>query len=220
MAERTDNGERLFAQLRTHLQEADDGGLRAFLAELHAADVADCLEQVAPEERSRVLFLLPPRTCADAREVTADGETRRRKRTDSGRDEDLRHGQHAGSSRHRGQSADRSQDVALRNREPERAVEERARRTVIVDREGELSAERSALSEDGQHAYRDARLLYREGWILILGLVVFGSVGLGFLWGAVPRGWSGVVRIAALIGVVLVLGGLVAPWITRTLNRR
>ena len=77
-----------------------------------------------------------------------------------------------------------------------------------------------ALSEDGQHAYRDARLLYREGWILILGLVVFGSVGLGFLWGAVPRGWSGVVRIAALVGVVLVLGGLVAPWITRTLNRR
>ena len=66
MAERTDNGERLFAQLRAHLHEADNGGLRAFLAELHAADVADCLEQVAPEERSRVLFLLPPRTCAEA----------------------------------------------------------------------------------------------------------------------------------------------------------
>ena len=77
-----------------------------------------------------------------------------------------------------------------------------------------------ALADDNEHAYRDARLLFRQGWILIVGLVVFGSVGLGFLWGALPRGWDGVLRFGVLVGVVLVLGGLVAPTITRALNRR
>jgi len=77
-----------------------------------------------------------------------------------------------------------------------------------------------ALADDHRHAYRDARLLFREGWILVVGLVVFGSVGLGFLWGAMPRGWSGVLRFVVLVGVVIVLGGLVAPGITRALNRR
>ncbi len=77
-----------------------------------------------------------------------------------------------------------------------------------------------ALAEDGEHAYRDARLLFRQGWILVLGLVVFGTVGLGFLLGAVPRGWSGLLRIALLVLVVLVIVGLVAPRITRTLFRR
>jgi len=77
-----------------------------------------------------------------------------------------------------------------------------------------------ALADDNEHAYRDARLLFREGWILALGLVIFGSVGLGFLWGAMPRGWAGVLRFGVLVGVVLLLGGLVAPMITRALNRR
>ena len=77
-----------------------------------------------------------------------------------------------------------------------------------------------ALEDDGLHARRDARLLFREGWILIVGLVVFGSVGLGFLWGAMPRGAGGVLRFALLIGVVAVLGGVVAPLITKALNRR
>ena len=77
-----------------------------------------------------------------------------------------------------------------------------------------------ALAEDGEHAYRDARLLFREGWILIVGLVVFGTLGAGFLWGAVPRGWGGLARIGILIGVVLLLGGLAAPRITRALFRR
>ena len=77
-----------------------------------------------------------------------------------------------------------------------------------------------ALADDHQHAYPDARLLFREGWILILGLVVFGSVGLGFLWGAMPRGWGGIARFVLLIGVVALLGGVVAPAITRALNRR
>ncbi len=76
------------------------------------------------------------------------------------------------------------------------------------------------LAPDGEYAERDARVLFREGWILILGLLTFGSVGLAFLWGAVPRGWRGVGRLAMLAGLVLLIGGVVAPGITRALNRR
>ena len=76
-----------------------------------------------------------------------------------------------------------------------------------------------ALEPDGQHAHRDLRLLFREGWILVVGLVVFGSAALAFLWGAMPRGWAGVLRLAGLVAVILVVGGLVGPWITRSLRR-
>lgn len=77
-----------------------------------------------------------------------------------------------------------------------------------------------ALDEDGAHAHRDARLFFREGWILILGLVVFGIAGAAFLLDALPKGWRGALRLALLVGVVLVLGGVVAPRITRALGRR
>ena len=77
-----------------------------------------------------------------------------------------------------------------------------------------------ALSDDHEHAYRDARLLFREGWILIVGLVVFGSVGGAFLWGAMPRGWLGAVRLLALVLIVLAIGGVVGPLITRALYRK
>ena len=77
-----------------------------------------------------------------------------------------------------------------------------------------------ALADDGQHAYRDARLLFREGWILLLGLVVFGSAVGAFLWGALPRGGRGILRFVLLIGVVLLAGGIVAPLVTRALHRR
>jgi len=77
-----------------------------------------------------------------------------------------------------------------------------------------------ALAEDGRHAYRDARLLFREGWILIVGLVVFGTVGGAFVLGAMPRGWAGVLRLGGLVLAILILGGIVAPTITRALRRR
>ncbi len=77
-----------------------------------------------------------------------------------------------------------------------------------------------ALAEDGEHAYRDRRLLFREGWILILGLVIFGSIGLAFLLDAVPDGWHGMLRLVSLLVLVLLVGGFVAPRITRALNRR
>ncbi len=77
-----------------------------------------------------------------------------------------------------------------------------------------------ALEDDLRHAHRDLRLFFREGWILAVGLLAFGSVGLAFLWGAMPRGWRGFGRLAALVLVLVLLGGFVGPWITRTLNRR
>jgi magnesium transporter len=60
------NNDEILQRLRALLDSQDEGPLRAFLADLHAADVADCLEQVEPEERSRIFFLLPPRTTAEA----------------------------------------------------------------------------------------------------------------------------------------------------------
>ena len=77
-----------------------------------------------------------------------------------------------------------------------------------------------ALADDHAHAYRDARLLFREGWILVVGMLVFGSVGLAFLWGAMPRGWKGIGRFAVLVAAVLLIGGVVGPLITRALYRR
>jgi len=74
--------------------------------------------------------------------------------------------------------------------------------------------------EDGLHARRDLRLLFREGWILVVGMVAFGTVGLAFLWGGLPRGWGGVLRLAATVALVLVVGGFVAPMVTRALTRR
>lgn len=66
MSQASGIGDGLFDQLRALLDRGDDEVLRAFLADLHSADVADCLEQVEPEERSRLFFLLPPRTTAEA----------------------------------------------------------------------------------------------------------------------------------------------------------
>jgi hypothetical protein len=76
------------------------------------------------------------------------------------------------------------------------------------------------LEEDGAHARRDLRLFFREGWILVVGLVAFGSAGAAFLWGALPRGWGGLARFLLMVLVLLLCGGLVGPHVARTLNRR
>jgi hypothetical protein len=76
------------------------------------------------------------------------------------------------------------------------------------------------LEDDGVHARRDLRLLFREGWILAVGLVSFGAAVLGLFWWSFPRGVAGILRFALVIVVVLVAGGLVAPIVTRALNRR
>jgi hypothetical protein len=76
------------------------------------------------------------------------------------------------------------------------------------------------LEDDLVTARRDLRMVFREGWILILGLVCFGAVGLGLLFHGFPRGGAGLLRFAVLVGAVLLAGGLVAPRITRALHAR
>jgi hypothetical protein len=76
------------------------------------------------------------------------------------------------------------------------------------------------LEDDGVTAHSDARLMFKEGWMLIAGLVCFGAAVLGLFYFTFPRGSAGWMRFAVLIGVVLVAGGVVGPMVTRTLNRR
>ena len=77
-----------------------------------------------------------------------------------------------------------------------------------------------ALDEDGETAFRDGRIFFRDSWVLLLGLVCFGAAGVGLFWFAMPSGGAAVVRLIVTIGVVLLAGGLIAPIMTRALNRR
>jgi hypothetical protein len=76
------------------------------------------------------------------------------------------------------------------------------------------------LEDDHRHARRDLRLFFREAWVLVAGLVIFGSSAVLLFWSTFPRGWSGVVRGAVLVVVMVFIGGLVAPLVTRALHRR
>ncbi len=66
MADRSDESGQLARDLQHLLVVGDDNALSAFFNDLHAADVADCLETIEPENRSRIMFLLPPRKWAEA----------------------------------------------------------------------------------------------------------------------------------------------------------
>ena len=74
-------------------------------------------------------------------------------------------------------------------------------------------------AEDG-FARRDLRLLFREGWILAVCLVVFGALGAMFVLGAMPRGWAGAARVLVLVSVVGAAARVAGPLITRALRRR
>ena len=76
------------------------------------------------------------------------------------------------------------------------------------------------LEPDGEHARRDLRLFFREGWILIVGMAVFGGIALLTFWSVFPSGLSGVLRFAGLVLVVLLVGGVVGPIVTRALMRK
>jgi hypothetical protein len=73
--------------------------------------------------------------------------------------------------------------------------------------------------EDGRHARRDLRLFFREGWILVLCLFVFGALGAAFLFGAMPRGLGGFMRVLVLVASVWLAAGVAGPRITRALKR-
>jgi hypothetical protein len=74
-------------------------------------------------------------------------------------------------------------------------------------------------TEDGRHARRDLRLFFREGWILVACLIAFGAVGAAFVLSAMPRGWSGVLRLVTLVAVVGLAAGVAGPMITKALRR-
>ena len=77
-----------------------------------------------------------------------------------------------------------------------------------------------ALADDHQHAYRDTRLLFREGWILMLGMLIFGAFGALFIFRGLPPGLGGIARLLGLLAILLLVGGYVGPLITRALNKR
>jgi hypothetical protein len=72
---------------------------------------------------------------------------------------------------------------------------------------------------DGRHARRDLRFFFREGWILLLCLVVFGALGALFLLGALPRGTRGFARLAVLLALLWAAAAMAGPRITRALRR-
>ena len=76
------------------------------------------------------------------------------------------------------------------------------------------------LDEDGLHARRDLRVLARDGWVLVIGLILFGAAGFFLFWDSFPRGWRGVGRFGLLLLLVLFAGGIAGPMITRALTRR
>lgn len=61
---------------------------------------------------------------------------------------------------------------------------------------------------------------WRESWILIVSLLVFGIMGGRFIASGITRTPRGIIGLC--IGLILILGvgGLVAPRITRALRRR
>lgn len=75
------------------------------------------------------------------------------------------------------------------------------------------------LDPDGKSARRDARMLFREGWMLALCLVSFGAAGAGLFWWSFPAGRSGWLRLAGALAVLLLAGGIAAPILTRALSR-
>lgn len=76
------------------------------------------------------------------------------------------------------------------------------------------------LEPDGRTARRDRRVLHRGSWVLLLALVSFGAAGVGLFWMSFPRGAAGLLRLAGLLVLLVLAGGVVAPAVTRALNRR
>jgi len=77
-----------------------------------------------------------------------------------------------------------------------------------------------AFDDDGRHAVRDARLFFSQSWVLIAGLLVFGSAAIAIFASTLPHGWRGVTRVAILLALVVLIGGVIGPLVTRALHRR
>ncbi len=75
------------------------------------------------------------------------------------------------------------------------------------------------LDEDGCTARKDLRVMARTGPVLVLGLVLFGGAIIFLFMETFPKGWKGVTRAGILIAIMLAVGGIVGPLVTRALNR-
>ena len=75
-----------------------------------------------------------------------------------------------------------------------------------------------ALDDDPAFAKKDLRLLFRRGWLLAIGMLLFGAAGILFFIEVFPRGWSGVMRFMTLLAILGLVGGVVGPMITRALS--
>ena len=76
------------------------------------------------------------------------------------------------------------------------------------------------LQADGRSARRDLRVLARDGWVLLTGLVCFGAVAIGLFRYSLPRDGAGLWTLALLVGSLILVSGLVGPLITKALMRR
>jgi len=76
------------------------------------------------------------------------------------------------------------------------------------------------LDPDQRHAHRDLRLFFREGWILLSGLGIFGVLGGLFVWAGLPGGWQGALKLLIALVMLLTAGGIAGPAITRALMRK
>jgi hypothetical protein len=76
------------------------------------------------------------------------------------------------------------------------------------------------LDDDGRHAIRDRRVLFGGGWLLLTAMVVFGALSIAIYASTAPRGWTALTRVGILVLVVVLIGGVIGPLITRALIRK
>ena len=50
--------------------------------------------------------------------------------------------------------------------------------------------------------------------------MIFGAIGGTFVWGGLPRGFDGVLKLLLALVLLIVAGGVAGPTITKTLMRK
>lgn len=76
------------------------------------------------------------------------------------------------------------------------------------------------LQPGGREARRDLRVLARDGWVLLTGLVCFGAAVIGLFSYSLPKGGEGLWTLLMIIVTLIVSAGWVGPMITKALMRR
>lgn len=76
------------------------------------------------------------------------------------------------------------------------------------------------LEPDLKHARRDRRLLAGGGWVLVIGMVSFGTVAFFIFRDAFPKGIGAYLRLGGMLAILLLAGGVVGPLVTRALTQK